>query len=52
VLVREYGYDLYYAPSGSCYVTSDNPIVTIGPEGGKARVGLGFSWPQHAGDLP
>ena len=46
-LVHEYGYDLYYAPSGSFYVTSDNPVVTIGHEGGdKATVGLGFSWPH------
>ncbi|MDR5729206.1 MAG: DUF4238 domain-containing protein [Terriglobia bacterium] len=46
-LIREYGYDLYFAPSGSYYVTSDNPIVTIGPDGdGKTMVGLGFSWPH------
>lgn len=53
VLIAEYRHDLYYAPLGSFYVTSDNPIVTVGDEGWRQRNGgPRVQLAAHAGDLP
>jgi Protein of unknown function (DUF4238) len=47
ILEKEYRHDIYYAPTGSHFITCDNPIITIEPDtDGKAWVGMGFGRPK------
>jgi hypothetical protein len=53
ILEKECRHDIHYAPPGSFFVTSDNPVVTIAPDGaGRANVGMGFGWPRTEVLLP
>jgi hypothetical protein len=46
LLETEFRHDLYYSPQSSPFLTCDNPIATIEPQGdGTARAGVGFSRP-------
>ncbi len=49
-LIRElegYGMQIFHAPEGMFYLTSDSPVYTIQPDGsGQATVGMGFGWPD------
>ncbi len=45
--LRDYGYEVLYAPQGKFFLTSDSPVYTIQPDGkGQANVGVGFGWPN------
>jgi uncharacterized protein DUF4238 len=45
--LKYFGYQCFYAPEGSYYVTSDCPVFTIQPDGkGQATIGMGFGWPE------
>jgi len=47
ILETEFQHDLIYAPTGSLFVTCDNPIMTVGPDGSRlANVGLGCGSPN------
>jgi hypothetical protein len=44
LLETDYEYDIWYAPQGSFFITCDNPVITIEPDGdGTAFVGTGFA---------
>jgi hypothetical protein len=46
-LEKQYGYDLYYAPVDSFFMTCDNPIATIEPDFmGSANIGSGVGRPR------
>jgi len=37
------GYQVFYAPKGNAFVTSDSPVYTLQPDGeGEAAIGMGF----------
>jgi hypothetical protein len=45
--LREFGYELLYAPAGKSFLTSDSPVFTLVPEGNRqATIGMGFGWPK------
>ena len=52
-LLGEFGYQVFYAPSGKSYFTSDAPVFTLGPDdSGSLTLGMGFGWPKTAVIFP
>ncbi len=47
-VIANFSYEVLYAPSGSFFVTSDAPVVTILPDGSgkQVNVNVGFGWPD------
>jgi hypothetical protein len=44
--LRNFGYEVLYAPKDKFFVTSDCPVHTVQPDGkGQATIGMGFAWP-------
>ena len=45
--LNEFSYEVLYAPAERVFVTSDSPVFTLLPEGGRqATIGMGFGWPR------
>jgi hypothetical protein len=48
-----FGYQVFYAPAGKSYFTSDAPVFTLGPDDkGIPSLGMGFGWPNTAVIFP
>jgi hypothetical protein len=44
--LREFSYEILYAPTGRVFWTSDSPVFTVRPDGkGMADIGVGVGWP-------
>jgi Protein of unknown function (DUF4238) len=51
--LKNYGFEVMYAPVGKVFLTSDAPVFTVQPDGaGQASIGMGFGWPGVEVYLP
>lgn len=45
--LETYGMQVFHAPEGRFFLTSDSPVYTIRPDAkGQATLGMGFGWPD------
>jgi Protein of unknown function (DUF4238) len=52
-LLSHFQYQLWLAPEGRTFYTSDAPVFTLGPDAsGVQSLGMGFDWPEVAAFFP